>query len=80
MLKNLIIKIALFLVLAVNIVNLSFNTYDRIANKPVEKHKIVEAGHWYPLWPIFILLNVVWKKINGGSIYFDKPPNPCSDC
>ena len=74
--KNFIIRIALSLALTASIINLSLNTYNRIANKPVEEHKIIEAGHWYPLWPIFILLNGVWKKINGGSGRYPKPPKP----
>lgn len=63
--KNFIIRIALSLALTASIINLSFNTYNHVADKPVEKHKVVIAP-WYPLWPIFILLNGVWKKMNGG--------------
>jgi len=73
--KNFIIRIVLLSALAVNIINLSFNTYDRIAGKPVEEHKVVEAP-WYPIAWIFILANGAWNKINGGSSRYPKLPVP----
>jgi len=62
--KKLIVQFALSLALTASIINLSFSTYNRVADKPVEKHKIVIAP-WYPIAWIFILANGVWKKVNG---------------
>ena len=53
--KNLIIRTALSLALTASIINLSFNTYNHITNKPVEKHKVIEAG-WFPNWAILFLM------------------------
>ena len=78
--KNFIIRTALSMALIANIINLSFNTYNRVTNKsPVETHKLIEA----PIYgPIFILMAGWWKKINGSPSGRpkDKPPRPCSDC
>ena len=78
--KNFIIRIALSLALIANIINLSFNTYNRVTNKsPVETHKLIEA----PIYgPIFILMAGWWKKINGGSPSGrpkDRPERPSAD-
>ena len=75
--KNLIIRAILSMALTASILGCSVNLYDNFVstNKRVETHKVVIAP-WYPIIPIFILMNAVWKKVNGGSSRTIKPKPP----
>jgi len=77
--KNFIIRIALSFALTASLINLSFNTYNRTTDKPIQTHKVVEAP-WYPIAWIFIMANGVWKKVNGhpAGRPEEKPPVPKS--
>jgi len=78
--RNFIIRIALSLALTVSIINLSFSTYNRIADKPVEIHRILTA----PIIQHLIVL-IQWIKskgsggISGGHGILPRPPNPSEE-
>jgi len=71
--KNFIIRIVLSLALTASIINLSFSTYNRIADKPVEIHKILTA----PIVQYWLAL-IQWIKaggLSGGSHPYGRPEN-----